>query len=508
MESAPIGTEGRISAAEIKFERARRSIGLWLGPLAFIAILLIPMPALTPEAHRLAAVLAFTLIYWICEPIPIPITALMGPSLCVLLGVAPAKTVLASFADPIIFVFIGSFLIAQAVMTHGLDRRLAISILSIKWVGNSTRRILFAFGAIAAFFSMWLSNTATTAMLLPIALGILGVMTDLMTEQRGIRVEIRELRLSRGLLLMTAYAASVGGIGTPIGTPPNLLGRALIEEQTGIRISFVEWMSFGVPLVIVMFVVLYFLMIRLHPPEVRELTGLGEYLQGRREALGRWTRGQINACIAFGVAVTLWVTPGILNMALGNNHPAIKWYEGHLPEGVIAVLAAGLLFLLPVSWKDRKFTLTWEEAVHIDWGTILLFGGGIALGGLASSTGLAEVAGRGIFEITGVASLVAITFLSILMGIVISETTSNTAAANIVIPVAIAVAKAAGVDPIVPAIGACLGASYGFMLPVSTPPNAIVYGSGMIPIPSMVKTGVAFDIIGLVLVLAGVLLLV
>lgn len=508
MDLAPIQPHGSVSAAEQKFERGRRTFGFWFGPLAFAAILLIPMPGLTPEAQRLAAVIALTLIYWICESIPIPITALLGPALCVFLGVAPAKTVLASFADPVIFVFIGSFLIAQAVMTHGLDRRIALSILSLKWVGNSTRRILFAFGAIAAFLSMWLSNTATTAMLLPIALGILGVMTDLMTEQRGIRVEMRDLRMSRGLLLMTAYAASVGGIATPIGTPPNLLGRALIEEQTGIKISFLEWMSFGVPLVVVMFVILYFVIVRFHPPEVRELTGLKEYLSLRRASLGAWTRGQLNACLAFGLAVLLWVTPGIMNLVLGNDHAALKWYDTHLPEGIIAILAAGALFLLPVNWKERKFTLTWEEAVHIDWGTILLFGGGIALGSLATSTGLAGVVGRGIFESTGVAGLLSITFLSILLGIVISETASNTASANIVIPVAIAVALAAGVDPILPAIGACLGASFGFMLPVSTPPNAIVYGSGMIPIPSMVKTGVVFDVIGLFLILAGVLLLV
>jgi len=501
-------TEGRISETEERIERWRQSIGLWLGPLVFVVLLAVPLPGqISPQAHRLAAVLGWTLVYWVCEPIPIPVTALLGPALCVALGVAEAKALLASFADPVVFVFIGSFLLAEAMTVHGLDRRIALTILSLRWVGDSTRRVLFVFGAIAAFLSMWISNTATTAMLLPIALGILGEMGGLLARQTGQTVELSRLRLSRGLLLMTAYAASVGGIGTPIGTPPNLIGIGMIRELAGKSINFVGWMKFAVPMLLVMYGILFGLIVWLHPPEAARLEGMSGYLRGRRAELGPWTRGQVNTLVAFLTAVTLWVAPGVLALVAGANSHAMDVYQKLLPEGIVAILAACLLFFLPVNWKARRFTLTWAEAARIDWGTILLFGGGIALGTQAFSTGLAQALGEGALKATGITSLGGITFLAVAMGILISETTSNTASANMVIPVAIAVAKAAQVDPVLPALGACLGASYGFMLPVSTPPNAIVYGSGMIPIPSMVKTGIIFDILGLFLIWGGLLLL-
>jgi len=500
--------QARITQTEERIERWRQSIGLWLGPVVFVALLAAPFPkSISPQAHRLAAVLGWTLIYWVCEPIPIPVTALLGPALCVVLGVADAKVLLASFADPVVFVFIGSFLLAEAMIVHGLDRRVALTILSLPWVGDSPRRILFAFGAVAAFVSMWLSNTATTAMLLPIALGILGEMGVLLERQTGKPVDLASLRMSRGLLLMTAYAASVGGIGTPIGTPPNLIGIGMIREMAGVSITFFGWMKFAVPLLVVMYLILYVLIVWLHPPEAARLEGMAEYLKKRRAELGPWTRGQANTLAAFLAAVTLWVAPGPLALIAGANSPIMGAYQKYLPEGIIAVLAACLLFFLPVDRRARRFTLTWEQATRIDWGTILLFGGGIALGTQAFNTGLAKAVGEGALQTTGITSLGGITFLAIALGIVISETTSNTASANMVIPVAIAVAKAANVDPILPALGACLGASYGFMLPVSTPPNAIVYGSGMISIPSMVKTGVIFDVLGLFMIWGGLMLL-
>ncbi|MCX7019529.1 MAG: DASS family sodium-coupled anion symporter [bacterium] len=484
----------------------RGNIGLVLGPVLFLGLLIFPLPGLKPEAARLAAVMALTMIFWICEPVPLPVTALLGPCLCVVLGIADAKTLLASFGDPVVFVFLGSFLLAQAMMTHHLDRRLALTLLGFEWVGRSTRRILFVFGAVAAFISMWLSNTATTAMLLPIALGILAEMGDLARKQTGREVDLRRLRLSSGLLLMTAYAASVGGIGTPIGTPPNLIGIGMIHKLTGVKITFFQWMTFAVPTLVVMYVALYALILFFNPPEFTHLPGLAQYLRERKAALGAWTRGQVNSLAAFLAAVVLWVLPGVLSLVFGDASPAVKTCSALLPEGVVALLAASLLFFLPVDWKARRFTLTWEEAERIDWGTILLFGGGIALGSLMFTTGLAEAIGHFLLRTTHVSGLWGITIVSIAAGILISETTSNTASANMVIPLAVSMATTAGVNPVLPALGACLGASYGFMLPVSTPPNAIVYGSGMIPITKMMRTGIVFDVIGLGLILAGVMI--
>jgi solute carrier family 13 (sodium-dependent dicarboxylate transporter), member 2/3/5 len=208
--------------------------------------------------------------------------------------------------------------------------------------------------------------------------------------------------------------------------------------------------------------------------------------------------------IAFGVAVGLWILPGIVNLILGEASAAATFLKDHLNEGVVAVLAAALLFVLPVNWSERRFTLTWNEAVRIDWGTILLFGAGITLGKLLSDTGLAKTIGNGVTEALGVTSLLGITLLATVVAILISETTSNTASVGIVVPIIIPIATSAGVEPLIPALAAVFGASYGFMLPVSTPPNAIVYGSGMIPITKMVRSGVVFDIIGAVLIVAGV----
>lgn len=497
----------QISPSEAAFERIRNTIGLFLGPIVFLIIYFSSFPSLSPEAHKLAAILAWTIIYWVCEPIPIPVTALLSAAFCVVLGVSDARNILASFADPVVFLFLGSFILSQAMMVHQLDRRIALTILSIGWVGNDTRRILFVFGAIAAFLSMWLSNTATTAMLLPSGLGILSEIGNLMEKQSGKSVQLRHLKMSCGLMLMTAYASSIGGIGTPIGSPPNLIGIGMINRLLDVNIDFIQWMKFTIPLLIILYFILYFLLRYLHSPEIRQLSGLSDYLKSRKSELGPWTLGQINTLVAFLFVVTLWVFPGILSLIYGADAEIIKEYRRILPEGVIAILAAGLLFFLPINWKSRQFTIQWRDAVEIDWGTILLFGGGIALGGLTFATGLAEIIGTSIVEITGVTSYGGIVAISILLAITISETTSNTAAANMVIPISIAVAQAAGVNPIGPALGACLGASHVFMLPVATPPNAIAYGSGMIPITKMVKTGVILDIISFGLIWCGIMIL-
>ncbi|HEY5648148.1 MAG TPA: SLC13 family permease, partial [Nitrospiria bacterium] len=314
-------------------------------------------------------------------------------------------------------------------------------------------------------------------------------------------------RYRTGLMLMVAYSASVGGIGTIIGTPPNLIAVGLIKEQIGHEFSFLGWMVLAVPLVLAMYGLLFFLLFGLHRPTGVSLEGAAAYIQKERAKLGGWTPGQRNAAAAFLLAVILWFTPGIIALFAGTESPAYKWYAAHLPSSVVALVAAVLLFFLPTDWAKRKFTLTWEEASKIDWGTILLFGGGLSLGTLMFKTGLAEVMGHSLMTLLSLESLWMITGLSIFLGIIISELTSNTASANMVIPVVISIAVAAGVNPLPPALGACLGASYGFMLPISTPPNAIVYGSGFIPITRMIRAGVVFDILGLVVIWTGLRIL-
>jgi sodium-dependent dicarboxylate transporter 2/3/5 len=387
-------------------------------------------------------------------------------------------------------------MLARAMEIHGLDKRFAYAIMSIKAVGNSTGRILFAFGLICALLSMWISNTGATAMMFPIALGIVSAMADIAMKKADNRVNPLKPRFGTGMMLMAAYAASAGGIATPVGTPPNLIGIAMIEKLCGVKIAFFQWMSFALPLLLFLFGLLYFLMYYLHKPEADHIEGISELVARQRAALGKWTPGQKNVLISFMIAITLWLIPGILAVLYGSASQITVSYTKMMPEGVAAVMAASLLFMLPVDWKTRKFTISWKQATEIDWGTLLLFGGGIALGSLMFETKLSESIGTSLLKMTGATSVWSITFSAIFIGILVSETSSNTASATMVVPVIIALSQAAGVNPIPPAIGATIGASWGFMLPVSTPPNAIVYGSGMVPITAMLRAGIFFDILG------------
>lgn len=489
-----------ISEAEEKFERGRKTIGFFLAPALFLLIYFMPMD-LTPEAHKLAAIFAFTITLWVTEAVPIPIAAILGPILAVIFGVAGAKSVFSAYSNPTIMLFMGGFILAEAMAVQGLDRRFAIGILSMNTVKGNAYRILLAFGGIITFLSMWLSNTATAAMMYPIGLGVLAAIMNLKSEVAG------KTKFGTGMMLMVAYTASIGGIGTPIGSPPNLIALANIENILGVKIPFVSWMIMTVPIMIVMFIFLYFYISKVYPPPQKDASSSAHYIEEQSKLLGSWTRGQINALIAFLVAVCLWVFPGIVAIFQGTSSPLYKSFSAVMPESVVALLAACLLFVLPTNWKKREFTLTVKQAMNIDWGTLLLFGGGIALGDLMFSTGLAEVIGNGLVNLTGASTLLTITALAIFITMLLTETTSNTAAATMIIPIVIAIATQAGVNPIPPALGAALAASMAFMLPVSTPPNAIVYGSGLVPITKMIRTGFWLDFFAYFVILAGVLTL-
>jgi sodium-dependent dicarboxylate transporter 2/3/5 len=495
----------RLTPQEERFERARRTSGLFIGPIAFLIVYFLPLN-LNQSQQALAAIMVFAIVYWLTEAIPIPVTAVVAMALCVIFAVASVDDVFAAFGSSTLFVFMGAFIIAEAMTTHGLDRRFAFRVLSLPGVSRSTYGVIIAFGAIAMAISAFISNTATTAMLLPIGLGMMAALSGLLTAQTG-ESDPTRLRFGTALMLMIAYGASVGGLITPIGSPPNLIGIGFIEEQTGTTISFFEWTVTALPIVLVMFAVLCLVLILLNRPEINRISGAEEYVAEERSRLGPLSAGERNTLIVFALAVTFWILPGVVNLIFGEESAIYTALSERFEEGVVAIAAAALLFVLPIDWAERKFTLNWNQAVNIDWGTILLFGGGIVLGTLLSDTGLAERLGEGMVSVLGVSSLLAITVLSVVIAVIISETTSNTASAAVVVPIVIPIAVAAGVSPVIPALAATFGASYGFMLPVSTPPNAIVYGSGLIPITKMVRSGVVFDIAGIVLVVIGVSLM-
>jgi sodium-dependent dicarboxylate transporter 2/3/5 len=489
------------SPAEERFNRRRRTLGLFVGPLVMLAVLAWPVHGVNAAGHRMASIMALVVILWVTEALPMAVTALLGPVLAVVLEVAPARQALASFADPIIFLFIGSFMLAEAMFVHGLDRRIAYSALSRPSIGSSGPRLLVVYGAVATSISMWISNTAATAMMFPIGLSIVAHLTR--TERKRSQM-VRRFALS--MMLMTAFGASVGGMATPVGTPPNLIGIGLLEHIEGVHIGFFSWMAIGVPLVVLLFAFLavYFSFTAARGVVVAE--GSEALVEEEVEKLGPMSRGERNVLFAFGVTILLWIMPGLLALAGLSESPVSRAYAASMPEGVAAMVGAMLLFVVPVSWRARRFTLRWGEAVRIDWGVVLLYGGGLALGDLVFATGLARATGEAIIAWLPSTTPFGLTVVFTGLAILLSETTSNTAAANMIVPIAIAVAKAAGANPILPALGATFGASMGFMLPISTAPNAIIYSSGHVPIGKMMKYGLALDLVGFVLIVGLVTL--
>jgi sodium-dependent dicarboxylate transporter 2/3/5 len=476
----------------------RGRIGAVLAPAVFFLLLILPLGGLAGPAHRLAAVLAAVVVLWVSEALPLPVTALLGAAACVVLQVAPAKEVFAPFADPLMFLFIGAFILSRAIFLHGLDRRVAYAVLSLPWVGARPSRILFAFGVVTAAISGWISNTATTAMMFGIGLSILAAL-----RSPDDRTTIAPA-YATALMLMTSFAASIGGLATPVGTPPNVIGLGFIRAELGVEIPFFSWMLIGVPVCLVLYLLLYTYLNAVAPAGVRELPSGAKLIREERERLGPWNRGQRSVAFAFGVTVTLWMLPGLVAVVAGETSPAYQMLLRRVPEGVAALLGAMLLFVLP---GDRGRAITWQDAVQIDWGVVLLYGGGFALGVLSFQTGLAEAMGRGLTGVLPIEGGFGMLLASVLVAVVLSETTSNTASANMVVPVVISIAQAAGLDPVEPALGATMAASLGFMLPVSTPCNAIVYGSGYIPLRQMMRQGLVLDLAGIVVIVTLVRLL-
>jgi sodium-dependent dicarboxylate transporter 2/3/5 len=384
-----VGAVETFSPAEELFNRRRRTAGLFLAPLVFLIVLFAPLD-LPIAAHRMAAIMALVIVLWITEALPLAITAILGPCLAVVFGVTSGRAALAPFADPIIFLFIGGFMLAQAMFVHGVDRRIAYGALAMPGVGSSAFRILLVYGAVCTALSMWISNTATTAMMFPIGLSIIAHLSRTSANKAQVR------KYALAMMLITSFGPSIGGMGTPVGTPPNLIGIGMLEKIVGQQVSFFAWMAIGVPIVMMLFA---YLIAQFYFSSVRGFAvaeGSTELVQRELERLGRQTVGQRNVLIAFAITILLWIAPGLMAIAGADDSAFARGYAAHMPEGVAAMIGACLLFVLPVNWHERRFTLTWDEAVKIDWGITLLYGGGLALGEMAFSTGLAQAVGEGV----------------------------------------------------------------------------------------------------------------
>ncbi|HSJ65196.1 MAG TPA: DASS family sodium-coupled anion symporter [Gemmatimonadaceae bacterium] len=463
--------------------RGARRIGFVLGPVLFALVLATPAPAqLSSEAWRVAAVALLMATWWVTEAIPIPATALLPLVLFPLLDVVPVAAAAAPFANPVIYLFMGGFLIAAALQRCGLHRRIALGI--VRAGGGGAARLVGSFMAATAFISMWVSNTATVAMLLPMALSVLELAED------GAGPEAPAVHLAPALLLGLAYGANIGGLGTLIGTPPNALLAGFMSETYDVTIGFLEWMLVGVPLVVVSLPIAWLLLTRvLHPVGELRIAGGREALVAQARALGRLSRAEWTVGIVTALTAAAWLT-----------QPLIARIAPGVSDAGIAIAGALLLFLLPVERSGAR-ALDWEAAERLPWGVLVLFGGGLSLANGIQETGLASWIGTAMAGIgTWPAILVVIGVTTVI--VFLTELTSNTATAAAFLPVVSSLAVAIGASPLLLAVPTALGASCAFMMPVATPPNAIVFGSGRLTIPQMMRAGIWLNLVFIVLITA------
>ncbi len=459
-------------------------IGLIIGPvLAVAAYLLLPADLAHP-ARVTAGVTVLMAIWWMTEAIPIPATALL-PLLTfpVLIPEVSVNDVGANYGNSVIFLFLGGFLIALTMQRWNLHRRIALTTISA--AGDKSVNIIGGFMVATAFLSMWVSNTATAIMMLPIGVSVIALLVPRKTNA-GDGDPVTDSRFGTAMMLGIAYAASIGSIGTIIGTPPNVLLVGYLEEDFDIVIGFGQWMLAAVPLVIVFLVIAWLLLTRvLFRPEVSEIPGGRAVIREERSALGSMTAAEKRVGLVFLAAIAGWVVLPLV------------WPDAPLSDAGVALIAAIALFLIPSGTGERM--LDWATALKVPWGVLLLFGGGLALSRQFSTSGLTDwIAVQA--QALGTFPVLAIVFSVVVVIVVLTEITSNTATAATFLPVSGGIALGLGLSPMVLAIPVALAASAAFMLPVATPPNAIAYGSGYVTVASMIKGGVWLNIIGIVLI--------
>jgi len=469
---------------------ANVGIGLILGPALFVVVLLLPLPeGMTPQGLHVAAVALLMAVWWISGAIPIPATAMLPIALYPLLGVMNGSEVTLAYANHLIYLFLGGFLIAVTMEKWNLHRRIALY--SIRLIGLTPRRIVLGFMVTTAFLSMWISNTAATMLMATIGIAVLHEMSD--TGRHGetaIKLVPGQAHFGTVLMLAIGYAASIGGIATLIGTPPNAILAGVLEKSYGYQLGFLEWMGFGLPLSIVMLVVAWIYLTRfVYMNDISSLPGGGGVIQQQISALGPMSREEKYVAAVFSGVALLWIVRGLIDLE--------AWRL--VKDSTIAIAGALLLFLIPVNLGKREFLLDWKTAVTIPWDIIVLFGGGFALAQGFSETGLTSWLAGELSVLAGINIVLIITAV-VLLVIFLTEITSNTATASLLLPVMGALAAAIDVHPFGLMAAAVVAASFAFMLPVATPPNAIVFSSRYITIPQMMRAGFWLNLVGVVLI--------
>ncbi len=453
------------------------------GPLLFIILQLIGKPASMPAAaFDVLCVTLWMALWWVTEVVPIAVTALLPIILFPLTGAVDIGTTTASYGHKYVFLYLGGFILAVAIEKWNLHRRIALSIIHI--IGTHVKSIILGFMISTAFLSMWISNTATTVMMLPIGTAIIAQLRDNPeTDQNENRI------FGKALMLSIAYSASIGGIATLIGTPPNLVFAGIVQQLYGIEISFLKWIMLGLPIsILLLFICWKYLTSQAFHFKQKQFPGGRMEIKRLLKELGKITTPEKRVLIVFALTAFCWISRSFL----------LQPYFPFIDDTIIAIAAAIVLFVVPAGEAGQKL-ITWEEAVKIPWGIIILFGGGMALATGFSDSGLAAWIGQ---QLTSLENLPLFILVIVLIAAVnfLTEVTSNLATTAMLLPILAPMAIAMGLHPYYLLVGATLAASCAFMLPVATPPNAVVFGSGYLHIPDMIKSGFWMNIISIIIV--------
>jgi solute carrier family 13 (sodium-dependent dicarboxylate transporter), member 2/3/5 len=462
---------------------SKERIGLILGPLLFLLTLLFFHPeGLSQEANAVLASTLWIATWWILETMPIAVTALLPIVLFPLTGALGVSETTASFGHRYIFLYVGGFILAIAIERWDLHRRIALHI--IRLIGTNIRSIILGFMIATAFLSMWISNTATSVMMLPIGMAVVTQLkNNANTKEEKAKV------FGKILMLSIAYSASIGGVATLIGTPPNLVLAGIVQELYDIEITFSRWILIGLPVSIVMLFISWYYLTSLAASFKNQSfpSGAAE-IQRQIKALGPISYEEKTVLVVFAATALAWITRSFV----------LNAFIPELDDTIIAMTAAVALFLLPAAPDKNRKIIKWEEAVKLPWGVLLLFGGGLSLAEGFRETGLAEWIGSQLILLQGLSLLLLLLILIAAVNF-LTEITSNLATTAMLLPILAPLAAVIGVHPYVLMVGATLAASCAFMLPVATPPNAIVFGSGYLKIPEMVKTGVWLNLISILI---------
>lgn len=460
-------------------------LALLLGPVLTAILYFLPPPADMPvAAWHLVAVTMWMVVWWLSEAVPLAVTALLPIVVMPVLGIAPIGDVTERYGNHLIFLFLGGFILAGGMQRWGLHRRIALFI--VRMIGTTPARIVMGFMLATAFLSMWISNTATAVMMYAVGVSVIEFIDERTDDKKLVH------NFGVGLMLAIAYAASIGGVGTLIGTPPNALLAGLMADTYGIEIDFLQWMMIGVPVVIVMLPLTYLLLTRVvFPTPELKLDEVRSVIDDEYRKLGKMDRGETIVAVVFGAAAFLWVTRGFLGLPI--------------TDSGIAMAAALLLFAIPVGRREG-FVLDWSIARSLPWGVLMLFGGGLALAGAFNSTGLAEWIGSQVASLESLNLWLLILVVTTAI-VFLTEITSNTASTATFLPILGAVAAGLGVATEYLTVPVALGASMAFMMPVATPPNAIVFSYERMTLGDMVKAGFALNFLSIAVVFLAMRLL-